>query len=390
MFGKGANYLGNGVVWGVNDNFYSPFTSFYNQNAVGGKVAPTFASLFHQRIYAMKFIQTFAFFTFIQCCVACQQAPENAPSVATANVPSSSLYAQEFMTPKFTATNLIFKSANIGQNWQDISAGLPVDKGVDGLIQNGEIILSNPDGVFRSKCASATPTWEKEMLLSNPVFGLFTGPSGLYALSSDNKFLHKNTTGTWVPVFSIPQKQHLRMVHETLNGTLFMGTDTGLFKSTDQGKNWKQVHNDGWVIRMTESNGVLICTNQSGILRSADGGEHWELVISEGGVGIEVETIGSGFAAITYNTESETRRVRISTDGGVTWEAIDANLPPSADIASIKQVGQYFFCGHPKGVYRSSDGGVTWELVFPAIDDKVFHLHVWGDVLYAIPRVAGC
>lgn len=339
----------------------------------------------------MKFIQTFAFFLFFQLFVACQPSPENAVPLATANVQSTSVNPRDFMTPAFAATNLIFKSTNIGQTWQDISAGLPVDKGVSCVVQNGEIIVRNSgDGVFRSLSTSATPTWEKEMLLPNPVFGIYAGSSGVYALSANNNFLQKNATGTWAPVFTTLKNEHVQMVFEAANGTVFIGTDNGLFKSKDQGKNWKPVYPDGWVLRMAESNGVLLCTTQRGISRSTDGGEHWEQVISEGGVGIEVEAIGSGFAAITYNTESETRRVRISTDGGVTWEAIDANLPPSANIASIKQVGQYFFCGHPKGVYRSSDGGVTWELVFPAIGDKVFSLFVAGDVLYAIPRVAGC
>ena len=125
-------------------------------------------------------------------------------------------------------------------------------------------------------------------------------------------------------------------------------------------------------------------------MRSTDGGEHWEVVISEGGVGIQVEVIDGGFAAIAYNTTSETRRVRISADGGKTWQAIDAGLPPSADIASIKQVGKYFFCGHPKGVFRSADQGKTWELVLPKVGKKVFNLTVSGNVLYAVPQDVGC
>ena len=139
-----------------------------------------------------------------------------------------------------------------------------------------------------------------------------------------------------------------------------------------------------------ESDGVLICTNQRGILRSADGGEHWDVVVSEGGVGIAAEIIEGGFAAITYNTESETRRVRISTDGGKTWQPIDSDLPPSADIASIKQVGEYFFCGHPDGIFRSADRGKTWKLILPSIKEKVFNLSVSGNVIYAIPRSGGC
>ena len=143
-------------------------------------------------------------------------------------------------------------------------------------------------------------------------------------------------------------------------------------------------------MKLVESNGGLLATSQQGILRSTDEGEHWDCVISEGGVGIAVERIKGGFAAITYNTASETRRVRTSYDGGKSWQPIDAGLPASLSIASIIQVGEYFFCGHPNGIFRSSDQGKTWQLLLPSIGNKVFNLSVSGNVLYAIPREGGC
>lgn len=138
------------------------------------------------------------------------------------------------------------------------------------------------------------------------------------------------------------------------------------------------------------SEGVLIATGQKGIRRSTDNGEHWQWVISEGGVGIAVEQIKGGFAAITYNTATDSRRVRTSYDGGKTWQAIDAGLPPDRSIASIIQLGENFFCGHPAGIYRSTDKGKTWKLLLPSIKDKVFNLSVSGNVIYAVPKSGGC
>lgn len=73
------------------------------------------------------------------------------------------------------------------------------------------------------------------------------------------------------------------MVYETTRGTVFIGCDNGLFKSTNSGNTWQQVHTGGWVMKLVESNGVLMATSQNGILRSTDDGENWNLVISEGG-----------------------------------------------------------------------------------------------------------
>jgi len=193
-----------------------------------------------------------------------------------------------------------------------------------------------------------------------------------------------------------------------------------VFKSTDGGqtwqdiseglpdeeKNWKEVQK-GSVMNVVESEGVLIATGQNGIRRSTDNGENWQWVISEGGVGIAVERIKGGFAAISYNTGTKSRRIRISLDSGKAWQAIDEGLPPSSSISSIKQAGNYLICGHPDGIFRSSDTGKTWNRVHPGVDKnefkflttwnnpsgepkKVFKIYVSGKVLYAVAVNSGC
>ena len=168
------------------------------------------------------------------------------------------------------------------------------------------------------------------------------------------------------------------------------GTANIVFKSTDSGKTWKLLPAGGLGGKMVGSNGVLLTTGARGIMRSTDDGENWYWVIREGGVGIEVAQINGGFAAITYSLASNTRRVRTSYDGGKTWQPIDAGLPAQLSIASIIEVGENFFCGHPKGIYRSTDKGKTWKLLLRSIEGKVFNLSVSGNVIYAIPRDGGC
>jgi photosystem II stability/assembly factor-like uncharacterized protein len=262
--------------------------------------------------------------------------------------------------------------------------------------------------MYRSKSNLKTPVWEKETVdpRSNSIA---FNRSGIMSYNYEGQVYRKmSSTGNWLPIYTNFKKQTMRTVFETTDGTVFVGSDNGLYKSADQGQNWKQVQNEGWVMDIVESEGVLIATGQKGIMRSTDNGEHWEWVINEGGVGIAIERIHGGFAAISYNTITKSRRIRISMDSGKIWQAIDDELQPSLSISSIKQMGKYLLCGHPDGIFRSADMGKTWNMVHSSVDSnefyygqilnadrfndqrKVFKLYVSGNVVFAVARNAGC
>jgi photosystem II stability/assembly factor-like uncharacterized protein len=305
---------------------------------------------------------------------------------------------QKLNKNKSEGSNIVFKSADGGQTWQDISEGLPGNLEGAGFfaIESG-LYLRAGNGIYHSNSNSTAPFWKKEsFLLPDKEVNIVPGKAGIFAYNFEGHFSQKTKgTGAWQPVYTNFQRREVTTVFETTGGTVFIAIgsripNSQLYKSTDSGKTWKLILTDALVTKMIESNGVLLATGAKGILRSTDDGENWKLTIVEGVVGIDVENIKGGFATITFNEQSRTSRVRTSYDGGQTWQPIDAGLPADYSIYSIKQVDENFFCSHPKGIFRSSDKGKTWKLLLPAIEDKAFTLSVSGNVIYALYRKKGC
>ncbi|MFZ1750504.1 MAG: sialidase family protein, partial [Saprospiraceae bacterium] len=317
----------------------------------------------------------------------------NLSMVANLNIPSCITDAKNSEIETLTASNIIFQSTDGGQTWQDISAGLPMHMEADRFFANdNDIFLTSAHGLYHISSANNDQVWKQQTSPGVNIRDIFSTSSGLIGRTNTGATFQKMTNSAmWIPAYSTLGEHSVEYVFESRKGTLFATSRKGIYRSSDQGKSWKHVFDRGWVMEMTESNGVLICANERGILRSTDEGEHWELVISEGGVGIDVQTLEDGFAAISYNDGMKVRRVRMSSDGGQTWQSIDGGgLEPSLSIASITQVGEYLFCGHPDGIFRSSDQGKSWKLILPSIDKKVYNLSVSGGVLYAIPKNGGC
>ena len=323
--------------------------------------------------------------------------------------------------------NIVLKSADGGQTWQDISEGLPEQLQKEGVqpgaffANNNGLYIRAQNGIYHSKPYSETSFWTKEFFPGKQR-SITPGQNGIFAYNFRGQFLQKiNGKSGWLSMYTNFQEQAIRLnkmidwmytnyhekqvcsVFETTGGTVFIGSNSCFFKSTNNGKTWKHVYIKGWVMKMVESNGVLLTATTQGIFRSTDDGENWERVISEGGVGVSVEPVKGGFAAIAHNPINQTNSIHISLDSGKTWNAVGTGFQPSWDssikqmrglspslqISSIQQVGEYLIGSRPDGIFRSSDMGKTWKLLLPSMENRGFKLSVSGNVIYAIPN-KGC
>lgn len=322
--------------------------------------------------------------------------------------------ASKLIGNKSGLVNTVFKSADGGQTWQDISKGLPENLREDSI--RGNSFFVNDKGlylrlgkeIYHSTPNATAPFWSKEIVPDKDISN--TGAKS--GISANNYWgIHLKTTNgmsVWSPIFENFHEPGKRSVFETAGGAIFIGIDRGFFRSIDNGKTWKQVHSGSLVGHLAESDGVLLAISTSGIIRSTDHGENWTVVFNEGGVAWDVKQIKGGFAAITSPSASGTRSLRTSYDGGKTWQPIDDaghrdkglsdsiwrtwNDRPHVQAfqTSITQVGENFLGAYPDGIFRSSDKGKTWKLLLPAVGAKRFNLFVSGNVIYAISTKGGC
>ena len=350
-----------------------------------------------------------AFMLFCQTFFACQQLPEKAFPSAD-NILFQTVFAsqQHPETTPLPATNILFKSEDGGQTWQDVSAGLPKDLPVARVLADGnDIILCTRNALYQSNTAAAAPNWEEELFWDVEMSNIFPGRNGLY-ISSYGHGLFQKIPGSNVllPMHNTLKDKTVRSVLETPDGTVFVGCESGLFKSADNGRTWKQVFSESGVNSLAAAEGALVCGTYKGLLRSTDGGEHWDWVLTEDGSAFKTAFHAGCFVTITQGGKAwhdgVPNRLRFSTDSGKSWQrmdeslawarlgcAKDINLAPIQDIYDIKQAGQYLFCSCNAGIFRSSDGGKNWEPVFANKDKRMFELAVSGNVVYAIP-VVGC
>lgn len=358
-------------------------------------------------------INFIAFLLFSQFLIACQQGPEHSlPWSAETGHQAIKVSQQIPVNTPPSAANIVFQSVDGGQTWQDVSNGLPTDLDVRCIFTNGDqVILGTEDGLYRSSARSQVSMWEKDPFLTDRITAISPGSKGPYFSSYDIGFFKEMPgMGILTPLHNTLKEKKIHSVLEAPGGALFVGSDSGIFKSTDEGRTWKHVFNGGMVLDIVASDGVLIGGGRQGVLRSTDGGEHWNLVLNEQILAKKTGLIGDRFVTILgtndpseINPDGITSRLRVSPDGGKTWQRMEQSLLPvqgmydmderlsqTRDIYDIVQIGGYLLCSFDTGIYRSADQGKTWELVLPSTKERVLsNITVSGNVIYAL-KGGGC
>lgn len=217
----------------------------------------------------------------------------------------------------------VFRSADQGQTWVQVSAGLTalyvhsLATSVTGNLFAG----TNTHGVFRS--VNGGTTWSPAGLETLSVLSLLASPAGL----------------------------------------VFAGTNEGVFRSDDDGGTWLQVnngmtHRTVLALAIGHTGSILAGTEGGGVYITNNSGGNWQ---QTGLTTTTVQALHSAPDAMVYAATSD--GVYRSTDGGSTWSQQNTGLLTTTVRSVVADVHGQVFVGTKRGVFRSLDHGSHWQAI---------------------------
>jgi photosystem II stability/assembly factor-like uncharacterized protein len=172
-------------------------------------------------------------------------------------------------------------------------------------------------------------------------------------------------------------KRNIHSIAATPDGSIYVGTDHGLFRSNDSGKSWVELEQGLFhknirtlAVDPVESN-IIYAGTPGGIFKTEDGGDHWTdwFDASSGLENSEVNDIVI-HPEENYKIFAATQGgLYFSDDAGDSWQIIfgagerEKDIPVNLIRLSALDPGTMYI-GTTKEFYRSMDSGKTWESVW--------------------------
>ena len=178
------------------------------------------------------------------------------------------------------------------------------------------------------------------------------------------------------------------VVHPSDSGTIFVGTQRGIYRSQDGGDSFTRMNlAEGrivWSIKFHphDPSIMFLGTEGSEVYKSADGGENWEYqatISNPGsvqmafatrilGIGIEAGDTNQMYAALEVGGAAH------SSDGGKTWAIVNSVFDGDVDLMDLHGVAvgvnESVFISNRTGVWRTQDRGQSWQdLQFESFSD---------------------
>ena len=252
----------------------------------------------------------------------------------------------------------VLKSEDNGLTWQMINNGLS-GKRITALEVTGiNLLVGTGYGVFKS-----TDDGESWIPKNNglQIFGitalavfddstLFAAAENLYSYG-----LYKSTNLGEDWTYVTTAETHVYVI--AINGmNIFLGTHSGILRSTDGGINWNHLNGPTSIVNSIVFSDSTIFAGSYGIYSSTDNGDNWDFL--NVGSNTQIITLAANEQKIIAGTYDQ--GIFISRDSGNTWTSMNEGLIDK-HVLSLSIEDSLIFAGTNFGPFRLSGSETNWS-----------------------------
>lgn len=293
----------------------------------------------------------------------------------------------------------VFFSHNNGERWTPLLEGMSNTQ-IHSFVVNkkGDLYVGSAGGVFRGRIERVWEPIHEELQIS-PLLSLDYGREGI-TVGTHGKGTYINNQDNWVsdnlglvnlsimalargPIYlyaitqgGIYRRQLVRHRWEAIQGRytgvpmsigvdsdghFYVGTSTGLFISSDQGKTLeKEAEMGSNPVKILAIHGKTVLAASEKMVWSKEKNGRWEKIISNE---------GSAFQQILFRPEKGvlaiTNNVIWQRDLDGIWRQLGGELPQGVQIKALAadvHNNDILYLGTDRGLLWSADSGASWEL----------------------------
>ena len=191
----------------------------------------------------------------------------------------------------------------------------------------------------------------------------------LLATTTEADVPAKFSTAQWTQA-SGPQGTPIFDTFAASDGTLYIDTQTGIYKLTADASAWTRINTNiptRGDMSMTEHNGTLYIVSADEIFASSDNGDTWNILCPRpkarrlvGLMVTDAPQITRSRTDITMYLAFRDKGIFRSTDAGTQWDSLNEGLSGKR-IHAVAEIGNTVFAGTNAGLYRLK--AERWEQV---------------------------